>query len=278
MHKKTLKENIDYAFTFDNKILIEEELKGKEILNTKIDLTGQRFGRLLVLKEVEKNSLGKIQWLCKCDCGNTTITTTQCLRAGETKSCGCLQKEQITQLGKSQAKNLTGQKFGKLTALYPTNERKHKCVVWHCKCDCGNECDVIGSLLVNHNTSSCGCLGKSKGEYLISQLLQQYNIKFEEQKSFSSCYFIDKNHLLKFDFWVNNSYLIEFDGEQHQKPTSGWNNITNFQQGVLRDDAKNNWCKKNNIPLIRIPYSQLNSLTIEDLMLETTTFQINKGE
>lgn len=41
------------------------------------------------------------------------------------------------------------------------------------------------------------------------------------------------------------------------------------------DEYKNQWCKENNIPLIRIPYIHLNDLCIEDLLLETTNFLIN---
>lgn len=51
----------------------------------RIDLTGQRFGRLTVIKYV-----GESQWLCKCDCGNETIVDRGHLRTGHTKSCGCL--------------------------------------------------------------------------------------------------------------------------------------------------------------------------------------------
>jgi len=42
----------------------------------------------------------------------------------------------------------------------------------------------------------------------------------------------------------------------------------------MHDEYKNNWCKENNIPLIRIPYNHLNELKIEDLMLETSKFVI----
>lgn len=56
-----------------------------------IDLTGQRFGRLLVVKEVERNKFGHIQWLCQCDCGNTVVSSTSVLRAGKRVSCGCAQ-------------------------------------------------------------------------------------------------------------------------------------------------------------------------------------------
>lgn len=55
-----------------------------------VDLTGQRFGRLTVLRRYEKNSSqGKTLWLCKCDCGTETTVTTSNLKSGHTQSCGC---------------------------------------------------------------------------------------------------------------------------------------------------------------------------------------------
>lgn len=54
---------------------------------------------------------------------------------------------------------MIGQKFGKLTVLEELHERtKHGRIVYKCKCDCGNICNVIGSCLRNGNTKSCGCL------------------------------------------------------------------------------------------------------------------------
>ena len=67
------------------------------MFKTKLDLQGQQFGRLVVLQQAEdyilKNGRRKIQWLCQCSCGNTTIVKTDNLRSGCTKSCGCLHKE-----------------------------------------------------------------------------------------------------------------------------------------------------------------------------------------
>ncbi len=57
-----------------------------------VDLTGQRFGRLVVLNR-EKNRKSNATWLCKCDCGNQKIVVGDYLRTGRTKSCGCLDKE-----------------------------------------------------------------------------------------------------------------------------------------------------------------------------------------
>ena len=59
------------------------------------------------------------------------------------------------------AKDLSGQKFGMLTAQYATEKRdKRGSVYWHCVCDCGNEVDVTAAGLVHGNYQSCGCLQK----------------------------------------------------------------------------------------------------------------------
>lgn len=65
------------------------------------DLTGQRFGRLTVLERAETKSDRKTRWLCRCDCGNETIVYGRYLRKGNTKSCGCYQKERARETGKS---------------------------------------------------------------------------------------------------------------------------------------------------------------------------------
>ena len=63
------------------------------------DLTGQKFHRLTVLKQYSNNH-GQIRWLCKCECGNTTIVLGGHLTSGHTKSCGCLDREKkATQQG-----------------------------------------------------------------------------------------------------------------------------------------------------------------------------------
>lgn len=62
------------------------------------DLTGQRFGRLVVIERAEdKIYSGQkfISWLCQCDCGNTTIAQTGNLKNGRVSSCGCYKKEEI---------------------------------------------------------------------------------------------------------------------------------------------------------------------------------------
>lgn len=62
----------------------------------RLNLTGQRFGRLLVV-ELSKIKGAQTYWLCQCDCGGSLITSRGSLRGGRTRSCGCLRKETTTQ-------------------------------------------------------------------------------------------------------------------------------------------------------------------------------------
>src|SRR6266446_1323453 len=57
-----------------------------------IDITDKKFGKLLVIKKLEgRGPSGQVYWECLCDCGNTHVTSGECLRSGKTKSCGCMQ-------------------------------------------------------------------------------------------------------------------------------------------------------------------------------------------
>ena len=69
-------------------------------MRTLIDLTGKRFGRLVVISRAENSIGGAVRWNCQCDCGNTTISTRQGLRNETTQSCGCLRSERISSINK----------------------------------------------------------------------------------------------------------------------------------------------------------------------------------
>lgn len=246
------------------------------------DLTGYTTPEgVVVLKRVE-NKGNKPQWLCKCFCGNEFITRSDALKSGHTKSCGCLQKkkakEQLITYNKSLSLDLTNQRFGKLIALEPTEERSGTSVIWLCKCDCGNKCKVSAAHLTKHDgTQSCGCI-QSLGEAKIKKILDENNIKYSTQYYCSSCHFPDTNGIARFDFFVDNKYLIEYDGNVHYYTNNcGWNNEQNLTKVKKHDKIKNEYCIKNNIPLIRIPYTIYDNLSLEDLLLETTKYLI-KGE
>lgn len=221
-----------------------------------IDLTGQTFGRLTVLYR----SPNSAKWVCQCECGNKTEVTTTHLKTGHSKSCGCLQKDKASE---TRSINLTGKRFGMLTVQGLNLEKSTTQVkYWNCLCDCNNSTIVPTGALRSGSTQTCGCKKMSHGEIKIAQLLDEYNIPYEREKIFDSCINPTTKRPLRFDFYVNNQYLIEFDGKQHFEQTN-WEPLSDVQ---YRDELKNKWCKENNIPLIRIPYTKLNTLDINDLL------------
>lgn len=231
-------------------------------------LINKKFGRLTVIEPAESIFYaGKKRgtFKCKCDCGKEIVVLRDSLISGKTQSCGCLKEETYQNM----AKDLTGQKFGRLTALYPTEKRnKSGSIIWRCKCDCGNEYEVASHELLRGNTQSCGCLN-SKGEQKILSILQENHISFIKEKIFPD---LPK---FRFDFYVDEKYLIEYDGIQHfTTKNSYWDTPEHLITTRNHDEIKTKYCKQNNIPLIRIPYTQLKKLNIKDLLLETTQWRI----
>lgn len=116
----------------------------------RIDLMGQKFGRLTVIKRVESTFSRRVKWLCRCDCGKEIIVKGKGLRSGHTKSCGCIR---IT--------DLTGKKFGRWTVIKRVNPfSRVNGYKWLCKCDCGTIRKVRGLGLRNGTSTSCGCYHK----------------------------------------------------------------------------------------------------------------------
>lgn len=239
------------------------------------NLTGQKFGRLTPLYGV-KNQGNHTMWFCQCDCGNTKEVAADALLKDlrGIKSCGCLLKEK-------QGNDLIGKHFGKLEVIEQLNERnKDRGIMWLCKCDCGNYTTVSTHDLKRGHTQSCGCKGgDSRGVIKIKELLTQNNIPYTTEKTFLNCRFPDTNKYARFDFFVNDKYLIEYDGEQHFGYNSNnndnwWNDESHYKKLLEHDRFKNEWAKTNNIVLIRIPYTEVAKLSIEDLTPATSKFII----
>ncbi len=113
-------------------------------------MTGQRFGRLIAIERAENDKSGKACWKCICDCGNEKIVRGSYLQRGHTKSCGCNSNNSL--------KDLTGQRFGKLTVIERAENDKSGKACWKSICDCGKETTVLSSNLKKGHTKSCGCL------------------------------------------------------------------------------------------------------------------------
>lgn len=139
----------------------------------KKDLTGERFGRLVVIGDSDKKDKWGTRYLeCQCDCGNKKIVRINHLNSGKIKSCGCLasenSKEKLKKYGhispsRKGNKLLVGKRFGKLTVLKDTGKRYRTKSgsanrIYLCSCDCGNVVEVQGKMLIAEKTRSCGCL------------------------------------------------------------------------------------------------------------------------
>lgn len=234
------------------------------------DLTNQKFGKLLAIKEVGKDKNGHIIWKCICDCGKEIQCLATNLTRGKTKSCGCLRKQNTIRQNIQRSNiNIIGKKFGKLLVLEKiidnqvAGRNKYKCV-----CDCGNITYVLPGDLISGRTQSCGC-ARSRGNQLILNILQNSNYKFDKEYKINY-----NNNNYFFDFVIYGDKedtikcFIEFDGQQHytyQKNTKGWNNKKHFQKLQYSDKQKNNYCSENNIPLVRIPYWDFENITLEYL-------------
>lgn len=181
--------------------------------------------------------------------------------------------------------NLIGQTFGKLKVVAKSEQ---KCTggktMYVCECECGGSIIVRGTNLTPKKgetvgrVTSCGC-NKSIGEMNIVKLLVENKLTYAKEYTFTNLVSVKK---LRFDFAVMNDknellYLIEFDGQQHFEngvTGNGWNNEENYKGTHERDMMKNEYCKINNIPLIRIPYTERDTMTIEMLTPETSKYLI----
>lgn len=127
----------------------------------KRDFSGQRFGRLVVVGDAPRQDKTKHRWvLCLCDCGNDYNVRLSGLLGGRTKSCGCLQRENLAAVHEARQKDLVGRRFGLLTVTAKAPSRKLG-TKWHgywtCRCDCGAEAVVQRAALTSGATRSCGC-------------------------------------------------------------------------------------------------------------------------
>ncbi|MDR6124045.1 hypothetical protein QFZ87_003642 [Bacillus sp. SLBN-46] len=130
-----------------------DEVKSCGCLRIGEDLTGKRFGKLLVIgRDVEGSEPNRKRWFCKCDCGTEKSILRGSLVSESIKSCGCSQFENRYRL------DLIGQKFNMLTVQ--SQEVINGRTFCYCICDCGNSdiALVPGTSLKMETVKSCGCL------------------------------------------------------------------------------------------------------------------------
>lgn len=131
-----------------------------------IDLTGQRFGKLVIVAldgirvvQGSGRTYSRAYWLCQCDCGESIAIRGDGLTSSGTRSCGCIRPPARF--------DLAGQRFGKLVVVARGDARYNgkQGAYWKCQCDCGESSVVKGGDLRRGFTTSCGCNARGENHH-----------------------------------------------------------------------------------------------------------------
>ena len=216
------------------------------------DIIREKGYELVSLKEEYKNVHSVIK--LKCDKGHVYSTKFYSFKQGH-KCPYCTQRKVSFETVKQ---NIENEGYKLLSDTYSRNNENldMECPKGHIfklsynRFQCGSRCTVCNS---------------SNGEKVIAQTLDSMNIKYKAQYRFKDCK--GDNKTLPFDFYIEEERIaLEFDGIQHFEPVDFFGGQEEFYKQQRYDAIKNQYCKDNNIKLIRIPYYEFNN--IENLLKE----------
>ena len=210
-------------------------IRAKDILN-------KQFGNLTVIERIKrqpKQVSSAAYWLCRCVCGNTIIACGAGLRSGQIFRC---RKCRYKAASNSKIKDLTGQKFNRLTVLglYEIRCRRS---IWLCQCTCGKQVRATSYSLKEGTTKSCGCWNKDR---LRQEMIEKRFNSEVTISSLSSKLFLDKleNYLntpIEREFFISNRFfdgriknvLIEIDSK-YWHSTSKQKEIDNQKEQIAK--------------------------------------------
>ena len=177
-----------------------------------IDLTGQQFGRWIVLRYDPLTG----KWLCRCECGKEKAVLSGNLRSGKSTGCGCIRGGKGSRL-----KDLTGQKFGRLLVLglsyIAENNQSH----WRCLCDCGKEA-IVRSGHLGVTTFSCGCYASDRISLASTKHGHTANINDRSSRTYRSW------HSMMSRCNNPNSTNFKYWGGRGIKVCERWTDFRNF--------------------------------------------------
>jgi len=135
--------------------LFEDQPKQIKKQTNRLDLVGQKFGHLSVLRfnEVRGNYT---YWDCKCDCGNLKTVKGTDLKNNTITSCGCIRKKYASKTETWETRAI-GEKFNQLTVIEYIGKNKGGKFLFKCLCDCGQITTADISALQSGGKKSCGC-------------------------------------------------------------------------------------------------------------------------
>ena len=130
------------------------------------------------------------------------------------------------------------------------------------------------AIIYSRKNSSCPYLKSSKTEVLLYEIMKKEKIAFTPEKTFENC---KHKNLLPFDLFLDkHNIIIELDGIQHFESNDFFGGDESFKETNLRDNIKNDFCRENNICLLRIPYIYDPVVDKEKIAKMVLTFIKNK--
>jgi hypothetical protein len=132
-----------------------------------LNLLGKRFHKLTVVKQEGRDKQGNRLWVCVCDCGSEVRVAGSKLKNGNTKSCGCAQKEAVAKTNKKKLRDLSGLILDRLTVIKRVGSNKSGNATWECSCSCGGIRIASSSYLTGPGSKSCGCVKKDIAKEMI---------------------------------------------------------------------------------------------------------------
>lgn len=180
------------------------------------DVLGKTFGDLTVVGKSKKRTKLGTYWTCLCSCGYTCEATASELVNGHKTHCGCKTVKNYA------FSDITNQRFGQLVALHQTEMRDKKgSVIWHCRCDCGNEVDVPYNSLMYANQISCGCKQKAHmatlGKYLTHvdgtsiDAIRSKKLPMDNTTGYKGVYLVRGKYMAKIVFRKKQYFLGTYD-------------------------------------------------------------------
>ena len=228
-------------------------------MRKRLDLTGQKFGRLTVIKQapnhVSKGGRTSTCWYCHCECGNDCIVATQSLRNGCTKSCGCLNKENASKRRIMNTYDLSGEYgIGYTTKGHPFYFDKE-------------DYDLIKDYCWNANNDGYIYTVRNKKTYIMHVLIMNGVEKTNEQ------IFIDHEDGVPYNNRKYNLRPCTPAQNTHNRHFSPYN--TSGVMGVWYDKSRNKWVaslKEGNQYRLHKRFTDINDAIIARLKAEKEYF------